>query len=265
MSKRYYIAYGSNLSVDQMRHRTPDAKIMGMAVLYGWQLLFRVHATIEPNPGKNIPVLVWEISERDEKNLDRYEGYPDYYYKRELPVEVFPLNGGEPKTLTAMAYIMADGHPLAEPYPFYYKVLAEGYRAFHFPIHILEQALADSIGRDKAVARLGEECTLMKMLRPKRKEQNAVIGMKLSEFLKRRNSSAVSLFTLGGRVNLDRDGIEQLLADEAVKVDVGSTEKYRIAEAEEILTQTILTVSKQNGIWYIMTDDTKEEQDEISH
>ena len=46
MSKRYYIAYGSNLSTGQMRYRTPDAKIAGTAVLTGWQLLFRVHATI---------------------------------------------------------------------------------------------------------------------------------------------------------------------------------------------------------------------------
>ena len=64
MSKRYYIAYGSNLSTGQMRYRTPDAKIAGTAVLTGWQLLFRVHATIEPNPEKNTPVLVWEISEQ---------------------------------------------------------------------------------------------------------------------------------------------------------------------------------------------------------
>ena len=32
---RYYIAYGSNLSVEQMRHRTPKAKIVGTAVLRG--------------------------------------------------------------------------------------------------------------------------------------------------------------------------------------------------------------------------------------
>ena len=144
MRKRYYIAYGSNLSTGQMRYRTPDAKIAGTAVLTGWQLLFRVHATIEPNPEKNTPVLVWEISEQDEKNLDRYEGYPVYYRKRELPVEVFPLGGGEPVNLTAMVYLMADGHPLREPSEGYYQVLADGYRDFHFPMHILEQALRES-------------------------------------------------------------------------------------------------------------------------
>ena len=74
-NKKYYIAYGSNLSVEQMAYRCPDAKIAGQAVLAGWELLFRGCATIAPNPKKNTPVLVWEISERDEENLDLYEGY----------------------------------------------------------------------------------------------------------------------------------------------------------------------------------------------
>lgn len=174
MKKRYYIAYGSNLAVDQMGLRAPDAKIAGTAILYGWQLLFKVHATIEPNEKRNTPALVWEISEKDERNLDRYEGFPGYYYKKDLQVEMFPADGGEPETVTAMAYIMADGRRLAGPSFSYYKVLEDGYRAFHFPPHILEQALADSIGRDAAVQRLGE-CSLTRKRR-QRKEENGRSG-----------------------------------------------------------------------------------------
>ena len=146
MNKRYYIAYGSNLSVEQMAHRCPDARVVGTAILYGWQLLFKGCATIEPNPEKNTPVLVWEISERDEKGLDYYEGFPSFYYKKELEVEVFPTEGGEPMTLNAMVYIMDEKHICSMPSPYYYKVLKEGYEAFHFPRHVLTQALSDSIG-----------------------------------------------------------------------------------------------------------------------
>ena len=85
-NKKYYIAYGSNLSVEQMADRCPDAKIAGQAVLAGWELLFRGCATIAPNPKKNTPVLVWEISERDEENLDLYEGY--HHFNR-LDIEVY--------------------------------------------------------------------------------------------------------------------------------------------------------------------------------
>ena len=77
-NKKYYIAYGSNLSVEQMAQRCPDARIVGQAVLEDWELAFHGCATILPNKGKNTPVLVWEISAGDEKNLDIYEGFPHY-------------------------------------------------------------------------------------------------------------------------------------------------------------------------------------------
>ena len=51
MSKKY-IAYGSNLSVRQMAHRCPDARIIGMAAIQDWKLVFRTHATIEPAAGR---------------------------------------------------------------------------------------------------------------------------------------------------------------------------------------------------------------------
>ena len=39
--KRYYIAYGSNLNVPQMRMRCPHATILGTSNLKGWELLFK--------------------------------------------------------------------------------------------------------------------------------------------------------------------------------------------------------------------------------
>ena len=146
MNKRYYIAYGSNLSVEQMADRCPDAKVVGTAVLHGWQLLFKGCATIEPNPAKETPVLIWEISERDEKRLDRYEGFPSFYYKKDLEVEVNPMGGGEAMELTAMVYIMGERYICSAPSPFYYKVLKDGYEALGFPMETLTQALSDSIG-----------------------------------------------------------------------------------------------------------------------
>ena len=58
--KRYYIAYGSNLSVDQMAGRCPDARIAGMAVLQDWKLVFKIHADIIPCEGRVVLVLVME-------------------------------------------------------------------------------------------------------------------------------------------------------------------------------------------------------------
>lgn len=148
-NKKYYIAYGSNLSVEQMAYRCPDAKIAGQAVLAGRELLFRGCATIAPNPKKNTPVLVWEISERDEENLDLYEGYPNYYRKEDLNLELL-REGAEPERVTAMVYIMENDFGHRAPSRYYYKVLHDGYKAFHFPMHILEGALKECMDKDTA-------------------------------------------------------------------------------------------------------------------
>ena len=152
--KRYYIAYGSNLSVEQMAHRTPEAKIIGTAVLRGWRLLFMNYATIEENPDYDTPVLVWEISPQDEKNLDRYEGYPDFYFKRDLQVTVTPLNGGKPIELNAMVYIMSEEYDKTQAPGFdYYDILDEGYERFGFDKAILRKALAESAGRGSGIVK----------------------------------------------------------------------------------------------------------------
>ena len=148
-NKKYYIAYGSNLSVEQMAHRCPDARIAGQAVLAGWELLFRGCATIAPNPKKNTPVLVWELSEKDEKNLDTYEGFPTYYRKEELNIELL-REGAEPEMATAMVYIMENDFGRRAPSSYYYKVLKDGYMAFKFPMHILEGALKECMDKDAA-------------------------------------------------------------------------------------------------------------------
>lgn len=142
--KTYYIAYGSNLSVEQMAVRCPDAKIVGMATLKDWKLVFRFHADIVPCEGRVVPVLIWEISERDERNLDAYEGHPSYYIKKELAITMTNLDGKNPHQVNAMVYVMAEGHSVRLPMKGYYDVIAEGYKRFGFNNYILEQALKEA-------------------------------------------------------------------------------------------------------------------------
>jgi len=81
--KRYYIAYGSNLNVRQMKFRCPTAKVVGTSVIKGYELLYKgsktgSYLTIEKKKGGVVPVAVWEVTARDEKSLDAYEGYPEH-------------------------------------------------------------------------------------------------------------------------------------------------------------------------------------------
>lgn len=109
-----------------------------------WKLVFRGCATIEPAEGRVVPVLIWEISDRDERNLDRYEGYPSYYFKRDMTVTMTDLDGRNPQEVTAMVYLMTDGHPLQSPWRGYLDTLAEGYRRFGFNPCQLELAVKEA-------------------------------------------------------------------------------------------------------------------------
>ena len=137
MPKRYYIAYGSNLNVEQMRHRCPDARVVGTATLEGWTLLFRgsktgSYLTIEPKEGSSVPVAVWEVSERDELHLDHYEGYPNFYYKKEMNVCIKGIRTGKLRSRRAFVYIMHEDRLLGVPSNMYMRICMEGYFNFGF-------------------------------------------------------------------------------------------------------------------------------------
>lgn len=143
---KLYIAYGSNMDEKQMRYRCPDSKVVGTSTVEGYGLLFKggvdhAYATIERRKGNRIPVLVWEISERDEQRLDRYEGYPRFYYKKEILVEV---NREKKK---AMVYIMDERNPRNCPSKEYYQILEMAYQKFNFDGAILKLALEESCTR----------------------------------------------------------------------------------------------------------------------
>ena len=85
-----YIAYGSNMVQEQMAFRCPDARLIGTGYIAGARLEFYLHATVEKTGDQRnrVPVAVWEINDRDERSLDRYEGYPSYYIKERWPVHI---------------------------------------------------------------------------------------------------------------------------------------------------------------------------------
>ena len=104
--------------------------------------------TIAVSEKFNTPVLVWKISAQDEKNLDKYEGFPRFYRKKNLRVYVKSLDGEDLGELTAMVYIMtsrAVNSRFANPLPsdYYYSILDKGYETFGFDTNILEDALLE--------------------------------------------------------------------------------------------------------------------------
>ncbi|MBO5318958.1 MAG: gamma-glutamylcyclotransferase [Ruminococcus sp.] len=149
--KKYYLAYGSNLNVQQMRYRCPDATIFGTAEIPDYQLLFKgsmtgSYLTIEKKEGSTVPVAVWEVSERDEQNLDVYEGCPNFYYKTEMELPVKIMKNGGTKTVKAFVYIMHEERKLGIPSRAYLQTCLIGYRHFGFKPALLMKAIAVSEG-----------------------------------------------------------------------------------------------------------------------
>ena len=143
MSKKIYLAYGSNLNHAQMRVRCPEATVLGTAKLEGFELLFRGRheaavATVEPKEGSSVPVLLWETTASDERALDHYEGYP-YLYRKENIEVVF-----EGEVITAYIYIMNGDRPISTPGCYYYATIREGYKDCSFDEAFLKNAALKS-------------------------------------------------------------------------------------------------------------------------
>lgn len=140
MKNKLYIAYGSNLNLTQMAKRCPTAKVLGASEIKDYALVFRGGrhgsvATIEPCEGASVPVLLWEITSKDEAALDVYEGFPRFYGKETMELT---LDG---KTVSAMVYVMTPGHRLGYPSDYYYNTIREGYKTAGFDTAILERAI----------------------------------------------------------------------------------------------------------------------------
>lgn len=141
-----YIAYGSNMSVEQMAHRCPGAKIVGTGHIEGYNLLFRGRpysavATVEQGkPRSKVPVLVWEIDKNHERALDIYEGFPTLYTKVNIPVQ---MDSGE-YIEEAMAYVIDPTLEFGAPTAYYFNVIRDAYLEFGFNIEVLRYAVKKS-------------------------------------------------------------------------------------------------------------------------
>ena len=137
MAKRYYAAYGSNLNLPQMRRRCPTARVIGTSAITDYRLLFKgsktgSYLTIEKAEGFSVPVGVWEVTDEDEVALDHYEGFPTFYYKKEVRMR------------KAFVYIMHEDRRYGIPSSAYVRICRQGYREFGFDDDLLDEALVFS-------------------------------------------------------------------------------------------------------------------------
>lgn len=142
--KQLYIAYGLNINLEQMAFRCPHSRVMGTSEIKDFELEFRGVATIVPKKCATVPVLIWELDERDLPTLNKYEGYPSFYRQEKMP---FEMNG---KTYEGMAYLMNRG-TISPPSQQYYNTILQGYRENGLDESYLETALKNSLQKEQLI------------------------------------------------------------------------------------------------------------------
>ena len=106
-----YAAYGSNMDPRQMIERAPHSPPAGTGWLMGWRLTFGGEdkgwegalATVVEDPHAQVFVMLYELTDYDERYLDQWEG-ADIGLYRKIRVRVETLNGD----VLAWLYVLDD-------------------------------------------------------------------------------------------------------------------------------------------------------------
>jgi gamma-glutamylcyclotransferase (GGCT)/AIG2-like uncharacterized protein YtfP len=132
-----YFAYGSNLWRHQMIERCPEHREIGAGNLAGWRWIIttRGYASIVVSEGYYVLGIVYELSESDVRNLDRFEGVAKGAYRKEtLAVDV------DGRGLNCLVYIdpvTEEGQPREE----YITRINNGIRDAGFPDEYITRSL----------------------------------------------------------------------------------------------------------------------------
>ena len=139
MEEKLYFAYGSNINLEQMELRCPNAQVVGPVTLNDYELQFRGYgfATIAPRKGNVVHGLLWKLTPACEQALNRYEGYPRHYTQESVTVQT-----ADGSKISVMAYIMAEpmSREPALPSPEYYRTIQQGFEANRIPADSLKEA-----------------------------------------------------------------------------------------------------------------------------
>lgn len=132
-----YLAYGSNLCLQQMYKRCPDSILLGTGFLKDAELSFKGYngrnacfATVDNKKGKRVPVGIFLVSKENMLcNLDRYEGFPIHYRRQLIAPERISIKTWyfpDVRLGKSWIYIMNNAY-YGLPCKSYYDTCATGY------------------------------------------------------------------------------------------------------------------------------------------
>lgn len=137
MIRRYYLAYGMNTNLSSMATRCPQARSLGRVVLKNHKLTFKNFCDVVKQKGANVECALWSITDACEQSLDRLEGYPHFYKKKEVSVD------HDGRTIRAMIYYMTDSFHLGLPGQGYLDMVTAGYKEHSISVTQIIKALEE--------------------------------------------------------------------------------------------------------------------------
>jgi len=159
-----YFAYGSNLDLEQMRARAPDARVVGLGLLRDHRLTFPLRslhwgggaAGLTRAHGATVWGVLYELSDSDLASLDAHEGWHgpgDHHntYDRDLAtVELTrPDDGSVPRRVRATTYFARTLNP-TPPTRAYLDAMLRGARAHRLPPEYIEWLESVEVAKEAA-------------------------------------------------------------------------------------------------------------------
>jgi len=147
----FYWAYGSNLSVRQMRNRCPRAAKFGPMTVRDCALIFRGVADVTLREGAQTLGGLWQITTECERALDAYEGVAQRrYLKRYFRIKI------KGKEYTCLFYQMRTKEGIMPPSQRYLGTIVQGYADFGLDAGALEASLQESWGAKEVTDHLAD-------------------------------------------------------------------------------------------------------------
>ncbi len=142
-----YFAYGSNLDPEQMRSRCPGSRIVGLASLRNYRLIFPLPSerwgggvsSVQPGHGQTVWGALYELTDPDLVALDGWEGFRasgdqhNIYDREQVSVDLVRADDDSfPRRVRAWIYIARPWKP-TPPSRRYLDAILRGARHHRLP------------------------------------------------------------------------------------------------------------------------------------
>ena len=216
-----YFAYGSNLSISQMKQRCPKSKLLHKGYLRDYKLVFSRYSSIWHGSvadvirveGRHVWGLLYEMPKDDLKSLDSFEGFPRMYNRKLMTI----YNEKSQPTKNVWIYYIVHKFKNGRPAKRYLDIIKTAAFNFNFPKYY-QAAL--SIIKPIIEPVKTYETFLIKDAKPIFTTKTTAIGLKGLPLFEQKLDGKKNIFRISKTSSYtvdDANGIDQDFEDEQIE------------------------------------------------